>query len=559
MKWYLINFTFMTILLLGSCVQESSRSSSQIINQISGSNNNNNTQVSQFCTNFWNTFGEEQSCVTVCPDNTKVADQTEVQEVIDAAERDSRFTPDQLETLISNIESAEGVCVQKAPRPSEQYDIASNTCICLNGKSDQLNNCQSICNTKPASNLAVLYGTAEPFGADVLFNPSISSLEGWCTAPLPFSEAPGCSLEIISGNSSRLIDVDVNGNNFTANLNDIDVPYFKTFLARVVENQSGSFATTKTFQIRRKPHEEDNNDQSLLKVMPVSQYNCISVAGTEDQGSGNFEFDRYIKTHYYFASSSTPPAIPDTIVPPVLCHDLNKFGTKDEATFPRLGLRPQHFALWDVSDIRFVDQDNNGFPDINNVIENELAKTGNNVNGRQIFNLLQWPNMPGIPGLSSSENPNLGIFMQPWLDQDNNGYCPDEVDLQIGDNPVFRELGKYIGETEAVYLAESEYIRNPDGSFVTDVMIMRETDLEKIWFYIENQQPVIPDRNTINSRTIYYYWPIDESNPRVRKSDSLLYTIRYPSNIGQAGSSSGLATSINPPDKRFGCVPKSDD
>lgn len=537
-----------------SCVQESARSSSAIINQISGSNNG--PPPATFCEDFWDVTSTPQACVSECSALTKIADEDELQDILFVINRD--FNATDAEFIINNIESAVGVCVAKNPRPTDQIEVNSDFCACKDGKSDLINNCQSVCSSKPNTSTSVLYGSVTLTGADVLFNPELGSLENWCTVPLVGSETPGCALELISGNDTKTIDISVSGNNFQANLSDLDVPYGKTFIARIIESQSGSNATTKTFQLYRY-QEEDNDDETLLKVMPISQYNCISVAGTEDQGSGNFNFDRYIKTHYYFASSSTPPAIPDTVVPPVLCHDINEFGTKDSALHPRLGLRPIHFALWNVSDIRFVDLDRNGFPDLNDTIEAALARTGDNVVGRQIFHLLQWPNMPRITGLTPSDNPNLGIFMQPWLDENDNGFCPDEDDLSTGSNNVFRELGKYVGETEAVYLAESEFVQNPDGSLITDVMIMRETDLEKIWFYFEKGQHVKPDTFTVNSKTIHYYWPIDEDNPYIRKSDSLLYTIKFPSNIGNAGASSGLPNSINPPDKRFGCVPKYSD
>lgn len=553
-RFYLLTLILFSIIGT-SCVQESARSSSAIINQVAGSGRGipNDPNDNGLCSEFWDVSGEEQACVSECGALSQLATQDEIDDVIFLVNRD--FSPADAEVIIANINNAQGVCIASNPRPTDQIEIDSNFCACKDGKSDLINNCQSICNGKPNTTTSVLYGSATPTGADVLFNPELGNLENWCTAPLVGSETPGCALELISGNDTVTIDVSVSGNNFQANLTDVDVPYGRTFIARIIESQSDSNAVTSTFQIRRYQDTGDS-DETLFKVMPISQYNCISVAGTLEQGTGDFNYDRYIKTHYYFASSSTPPAIPDTVVPPILCHDINENGTKDSALFPRLGLRPIHFALWNVSDIRFVDLDNNGFPDINDTIEASLATTGDNVVGRQIFNLLQWPNMPGISGLTPSGNPNLGIFMQPWLDENNNGYCPDEDDLTTGDNNVFRELGKYVGDTEAIYIAESEFVQNPDGSNITDVMIMRQTDLEKIWFYFEKGQHLFPDTFTVNNKTIHYYWPIDFDNPHTRKSDSLLYTVKFPSNIGQSGASSGLPNTINPPDKRFGCVPK---
>jgi hypothetical protein len=234
-----------------------------------------------------------------------------------------------------------------------------------------------------------------------------------------------------------------------------------------------------------------------------------------------------------------------------------------------LKLIPQHFSVWDINDPRFADTDGNGKEDINDILQRRLFNEYGVNTPLKIFGVLNWPNVIPFPtgGSSSSSSgtaPKMGYFMQPWVNsQTGTGFCPTQAHYN-GSDPVFRVMKEHIGvDTEGMFLSEREplVIANSDGTLASappDVMIIRENLLKKIWFYFENGRHFVPDDFSAANKTIMFYWPPDLQNPYTRKSTQFIYTIRSPETIGQAaggGSGSGPATSVKPPDKRFGCVP----
>ena len=339
-------------------------------------------------------------------------------------------------------------------------------------------------------------------------------------------------------------------NRFSANIENLD--YEKVYLATIVESQSGSNARSSTFQIFRKSI-EDTPAMGPLKITPVSQYACVTRLATQ-QGH-NYEYDKMARLHFYFASIATPPGLPPEVRSTV-CHDVNLHGLNDSPLYPRLELIPQHFALWDPTDRRFVDLNNDGLPDINTEIQDKLERLTGNRQNINVFSLLNWPNMPSVENLEQNNNPNLGLFMIPWINPlSGQSYCPKQTHYN-GSEPIFKILKEIVGtDTEALYFAESEPVVQSPGNYTQDVMIIREGLLKKIWFYYENYRHLTPDQVTANSKTIHFYWPPDPLYPHIRKSTQRIYTIRYPSEIGKNGNQSGLSTNISPPDKRFGCAP----
>lgn len=447
-------------------------------------------------------------------------------------------------------------------RPTKVIYVNRDFCSCLEGKLDLLNNCSSFCAGRPVTNVATLYGSVT-IGPEVELHPLLGNLYNWCNVTLNEKEvAPSCSLMLYNGSGYEAplsVELTQNSNSFTVNLTSVSKN--TTYVAHIVENSSG--AVTTSFQIRRvDPPDDESGTNGVLKMMPVSQYTCLRRNGNTTS-SGNY-FNHAIRNHYFFPYNQNPPSLPPNSTY-VVCHDKN-MQEDDSPLLPRLELIPQVFSVWDQADARFYDvSPQNSKLDINDLIEAKLLEKGikQEIN---FFGELTWPNWP----YTDANAPRLGYYLQPWLNNETNrGFCPTQSDYN-GNNPIFNILKELVGvETEAIFLAlrEAEVLRDKDGNpeidptsgEVTkapdDILIIRESLLRQIWFYFENGTHYRPDDITANNRTIMFYWPPDPINPYIRKSTQKIYTVTAPENISQSAQY-GIRTTLRPPDKRFGCVPK---
>ncbi len=536
-----------------SCVSEEGRKGRPLISVI-GSDGGTDTT----CTEFYDvtTLG----CVSECKLGTHLADDTEIQDLFTQLELQGTA-----QSIIDEItlaqSTAQGLCVDGSGvlRPSGAVFVNNDFCACLNGKPDTVNNCASFCSAK-TNETSTLFGSVE-LGPEVLFNSDLGNLENWCNNTITGSSlsAPGCFLEVYdgSGTSQLPIVLQNDSNNFEVNISQLD--YGKVYVASIVESLSGSDSRTSSFQIFRKDQQDgDEPNRAPLRIMPVSQYTCISRT-LRTVNSTTF-YEDFFRIHFYFSSDATPPSLPPG-VKNIVCHDINILGEDDSPLFPRLELIPQHMAVWDQADPQFVDANQDGRAVINETIEQRLLEEANIQRTLTIFSPFPWPNMPTIPSFNEgNNNPNLGFYMQPWINPvTGDGFCPDQEDYN-GSDPIFKILKEVVGvDTEGIYLAESEPRARGDGSFVQDVLMIRENLLNDIWFYFENGQHFVPDEISSKTKTIHFYWPADPVNPYIRKSEQTIYTIRHPSNIGSNGvPAAGLVNQVRPPDKRFGCIPALD-
>jgi len=547
-----------TLLLTFSCVEESARKGRPIIRENLGG-----TVAPTACTTIYNTV--DFTCTSnrnnACPSGTHAAAGTEKQDVIDEVQALSELTQEEADKIISDINASAVVCIDGAPvlRPTGQIFVKKDACICLAGKSDTINDCAATCASKNDAS-AKLYGSVT-LGPDVELNKELGNLKNWCTAALTGEDLvnPSCTLEVFDGTSTQNLvmdDIPTGGNTFSVNVTTL--AYETPYVATIVESQSGSNARSKSFQIyRKKAADTSEVPVGPLRIMPVGQYTCFTRAGSSDE-NGNF-FNNAARLHYYFPADNTPPAMGPDKFPFLFCHDINRYGNFDSPEYPRLEHIPSHFAVWDQTDLRFVDQNSNSRPDINEQLEERLRVEYNISRTINIFSLFSWPNRPEV-----DTAPNVGFFMQPWIDgRTGRAFCPKQEQYN-GNDPVFRLLKEAVGvDTEGIYLSEKEpeSLTDDQGNVVPapqDVLIIRENILKKIWFYIENGVKLVPDDITANTRTINFYWPPNTVTPLTRTADQKLYTVRAPDSIGKGGDTFGLTSTVRPPDKRFGCVPALD-
>lgn len=508
-----------------------------------------------------------------CPTGTHEADATEratlkseyQQEKINANPADTT-TIETLDFILSNFDVNNKICAPGSGivRPSGQVFVKNDYCSCNNGVADILNNCAAFCAGKPNTNSQpILFGSVT-LGPDVLLNDDLGNLENWCNNIITGStdSAPRCALRVFDGSNTQDLEINIpaDSNTFSVNIGTLSTE--TTYVAQIVEVQSGSNATSDSFQIYRIPAANNNpGPVGPLKIMPISQYTCVQWAGTV---GANVTYEAMVKMYFYFPTNQEPLPIvnpnngSDTIN--VYCHDLQLYGVNDSPLLPRLERIPQHFSLWDFSDTRLADLNNNDNADINETIVTKLQTEFNVSNpSLKVFNLFPILTRPNTSQTSG------GFFMVPWINPvTGRGFCPKQADYN-GTDPVFKILKDMVGvDTEGIYAAikQPELLTLGNGTSVQApdaFLFIRENLLKKIWFYTENNQILIPNDITAGQKTIHFYWPADIQDPYTKKDYQRIFTIRSASDLANGnGNSLDIPSTVTPSDKRLGCIPALD-
>ena len=496
-------------------------------------------------------------CSTECDlTQNRVADKDERAELENAL-RESivNLSEAEQEFKISNFIAAENVCVPglKIVRPENSVFVNPDYCGCQNGRNLITNNCDSYCAGQSAST-PTLFGSVS-LGADVLNNASLGSLERWCNAEIgDGGVSPSCVLRVFDGSANTDLNITIppNSNVFTVNISTL--AQNRPYTAKIVEVASNTnFASSTSFQFMVVDRTTNTaTTQGPLWLMPISQYTCFTRVGSDTTGTLADTYTNGARLHFYYASNDQPQT-----QPPgsnfLICHDPN-IQENDSPLVPRLELVPQAFTLWNRSDPRFRDLDGNGKVDANDIVQKTLLDEYGVDQDINLFAQFQWPNGP-----QTGENPPThGFFMQAFVDPNTGrAKCPTQADYE-GTDLLFKSLREVIGtDTEAIYTAEREprILIDDEGNASNappDYLLIRESILKKIWFYFENNLPIVPDNITINQKTILFYYPPDVNDPYVRKSTQDIYIIRSADTLGQTGSTDTGSTT---PDKRFGCIP----
>ena len=262
--------------------------------------------------------------------------------------------------------------------------------------------------------------------------------------------------------------------------------------------------------------------------------------------------------HYYFLTQHRPPII-STNIQDTICHDTLVYGNEDHYLYPRLNEK-RAFELWDSNCIKCRDQNSDGQLDVNSEITKRYNDAvGSNSSYIDIFFKLVWPDAPAIKGALKgiSTKQELGLIMIPFFDSNNNSFCPTKKDFQ-SNNLLLNIIGDYSGgDTQAIYMADSNFYDSDSGKTKFDILLSVKNDLKRVWFYFENGRFHTPDEETIKTKTIHFFHPFDFKSPYIQKSYQTMYTIRHPHNIGQSGVQTGNTQPLSS-DRRFGCVPVSE-
>lgn len=519
------------------------------------------TSTDEQCTDFIN--DEFTACLTECPDETHIASEQEILDIIESLKNTVGLTEQEELDLTDLATESKGVCVKDIVRPTNAIKIKNDYCACKNSTPLILNNCIGFCSGRSTSDEERLYVNVI-LDPTIELNEELGDLSSWCTKEIGDGLTnPSCVLELRDAGGTRTVPITIftSSKSFTADLKGI--PLNVTYVARIVENTSG--AVSDEFQIRRFDYDPNVSEISKgpLHIMGISMYSCIQRQGIP--GVQGIDFTLALRMHFFFAANKQPPTLPPTNDGSIFCHDIQQYADlNDSPLYERLELIPLHFTLWDESDPRLADTNGDSIPDVNDDLKQRLLDEYNiNVTTLDIFKPLPWPNVVPITSGSggSPTAPLMGFFMIPWIDANSGlGFCPTQ-DHYNGNDPTFRVMKEVVGvDTEGLYLAEREplVISGTDGGLIPgpqDVILVREGMLEKIWFYYDDGKHFEPDPITAGQKTIMFYWPPDINNPYTRKSNQRIYIVRRSDEIGSAAGSSTIPTSIRPPDKRFGCIP----
>lgn len=495
-------------------------------------------------------------CTSACPAaSSHQATTAEITEI----KKDASITADD----VAWIDASAGVCLetpQVEVRPTNQIDVKSDFCSCIGGKSDLISDCAAFCTTVPTTVAPTLY-LKTIIGADIALNTKLGNLANWCSVQLVGdTTAPQCFLSATDGTSTIAnIAVSVSGNSLTANIQSLGLD--KTYIVKIVEGSTGSNAQSKEFQLRRKTQVvEDTSQLGVLKISPINQYSCIGYGGTVNTTTGVVTRTSYTRNYYYFAANETPPPMPPaggTNQSMTVCHDEQLHPGSDNAEYPRFELIPQALAMWDKSDSRFVNEGGAGMIINKTLTQRLLNEYGISAN-ISLFTLLPYANRPSTATTSSSPIP-LGMIMVPFVDKAGKTFCPTQADFNAADQPLYNLLKEYMDDTEGLYFGEKEaetILDNNVYKTIYGTMLVTESTIKKYGFYYENGLKVKADQTAMNSKTIYYYWPTNDTMDPLSQGNRKLFTVRSIDTLN-GGTPTGLSTVQRTSDKRIGCVPKS--
>ena len=236
----------------------------------------------------------------------------------------------------------------------------------------------------------------------------------------------------------------------------------------------------------------------------------------------------------YFHPRMPPIPISFEQSPKLVCHDVRAYGLQDSVLFPRLNQKEASFKFWDSSNLFFFDHNGDGYADVNNWIH-DYAKTMN----LDVPLNTSWFISFQLPEEQFKDSYPMGYIMPYWVDSttyrsfclSNPHYNTNNYQKRI--YKVFHELLRV--ETEGLYVGKRLSGKN-------DFILIKETELKKVWFYYLNGKPTIPNDITASNYTIYFV--SQGSVFQLMSSQELDWdptgeSVGYPSH-----------------DRKIGCVPK---
>lgn len=460
-------------------------------------------------------------------------------------------------------------------RPDNAVKFKTDFCGCKDGAVVTFgNNCSQVCANKVTNGAALLFVTFN-VTEDISLNQSLQNINGWCNVNLPNDTADGnprCYMKAkdAQGNERELDTIALSAPN-TMSINIDSLAEDRAWVLTLIEESSK--AKSDSIQIIKYSADTPLGSLGPLKNAPITQYSCINRMFSTDNDTGDIYYDAAFRVHFYFIQRSPPDPVPAGSS--YVCHDwLNPlYGEIDDILYPRLEQVASVFNLWDSTDPRFYDINNNGNNEINDIIIQKaknfgLTTIGASTNFFEKFPVLASTQSTQDAGSNTSTAQSMGYYMYPWIDnQTFKSYCLNSTHYN-SDNALFKAMRDVIGvDMEGIYVGvkAAESVRDRSGNIVTapaDFILIRETDLKSVWFYLNNGVPTVPTDANVSSKAVFFYYPLNKQAPYIPSSTQKLYQVKGATELSAGtvntggSSSSGVNSNYPPHDRKIGCVPK---
>lgn len=482
---------------------------------------------------------------------------------------DSQTCPDG-QIKQTNADGSFSCVAQPLARPDRAIKFKSDFCGCKDGKAVTFGNCSSYCSSKNTNGAGIFYANFNVTEA-ISLNSSLVNVKGWCNTPLEDEETnPKCVVKAKDEDNNEItLDVEVSTNSISANIDRLSED--KTYVLTLVETSSGS--KSDSIQIIKYSADIPIATLGPLKNAPITQYTCLQRPPIFDEESGDTFFDIAFRVHFYFLPRVPPQPI--QAGSSMVCHDYMNplYGAIDDILFPRLEEIPGIFNLWDNTDPRFYDNNGNGNDDVNDLILQKARYFGaNNIPASTKF-FVKFSAMTTVEenseaGGTNSTAQSMGYYMFPWIDQSTfRSYCLNSSHYN-STNPLFKAMRDIVGvDMEGLYVGakapETVFDRtNTPIPAPADYILIRETDLKSVWFYMKNGVPTVPTDAVVSSVPVFFYYPLNKTSPFVKSSTQRIYQVKGANEITSqtleagAATSSGISSNYPPHDRKIGCIPK---
>lgn len=427
--------------------------------------------------------------------------------------------------------------VAEAARPDQAISWKESSCVCRDDKPVSKGDCVEVCRGKNSKGVDTLY--AEFAVSSVLANSSLKNAKNWCYKFLMGDLAfPKCNLEATDSRGNKTI------------LSNFSFPKdnaLKVDVSTLPDDEDYSFQLVETTSKKTSlPHNIYIFDPVgiPLKTRELSQFACVP------------KMEKNLRTHFYYSSPWLPNALTGT--ESLVCHDVAKYGDNDSAEFPRLDLT-NIALLWNQSNFLFFDNDGDGVLDINELVIKKVKENSGTIKSSvRLFGILSSPSSRELNREAGNSNyDHLGFVMSYFVDGTTfRSSCPTEADFATG-KPLMKVMQEIFARgTEGIYVADRS------ENEVRDYILIRESDLRPVWFYLNNGVATKPTEENVTFQTVYFHYPVNKENPYVKGPNQKTYRVRSVQETGNLTTLQAFMTStgemISYPahDRKIGCVPK---
>jgi hypothetical protein len=265
--------------------------------------------------------------------------------------------------------------------------------------------------------------------------------------------------------------------------------------------------------------------EEYIRSTQLNQYECID--------SNNQPLLSYF--HPRMPPNPIPVGSPELPV----CHDISVYGPFDDVLFPRLNQQTAKFLVWDNTSPYFYDNNGDGVTDINSVINLQAIKLG-----AKIPRDLNWFFALILPSLQTMGNnfSSLGYFMAAFINPETfKSSCLNSTTIMA--NPIYKSLKAALGaETEGLYLGERL-------TGLKDLILVRESELKKNWFYYRNGVATTQTEETVASTPTFFVQ--DDVVFQLKGLNEVMWDLNSLNYLPN-----GQSTYYPTHDHKIGCVPK---